>query len=142
MNYFIFLKTGTVRGMVSRSVRTSERLWQISTPVSPRKWGRMIMSGRKNRPWRADARMVARTLKRMVCSIMLLMVVNAERGSTASWQRKATEPTATTSGSLRKVSTISGAKMKPSVDTTSRKEEPAVTLKRNPSRTRRYSLAP
>ena len=68
------LNVQAMMGMVSRNEQAPLRAWQASTPMIPHTLGRMMMSGMKNSPQRADARMLARHgLRQTYISMLLAM---------------------------------------------------------------------
>lgn len=71
------------------------------------------MSGMKKSPLRAAATMLALTGLRMVCISMLVSTMLATSGKLSTCHRKATEPTATTAASSRKMLMMEVEKMKP-----------------------------
>ena len=52
--YFNALKPFTAIGTASRNDSKSAQAWHISTPRRPKKCGRMIIKGMKNRPLREE----------------------------------------------------------------------------------------
>ena len=133
MSYFFFLlmslKALQAIGTAIRKEQTSAHAWHISTPNSPKKRGRTKMSGMKKRPLLAAATRLARIGLRMVCISMLVSTMVATRGKLMTCHFKATEPTATTSGSLRNSSMIGSAKRKPMMAQATRNTVPHLMQK-------------
>ena len=97
---------------------------------------RMKMSGMKKSPLRAAATMLALTGLRMVCISMLVSTMLATSGKLSTCHRKATEPTATTAASSRKMLMMEVEKMKPRRAQTLRKTVPHLMQKKKASFTR------
>ena len=94
------------------------------------------MSGMKKSPLRAAATMLALTGLRMVCISMLVSTMLATSGKLSTCHRKATEPTATTAASSRKILMMEVEKMKPRMAQTARKTVPHLMQKKKASFTR------
>ena len=85
---------------------------------------------------------VAGTVRPMVWSIMLLMVIQPWKKKVTHWNRSATVPMEMTSGSSRNRAMSWGAKTNPTAPAASRKTVATFTQNQKPSRTRWYSWAP
>ena len=119
------------------SVNTSAAVCVISTPKSPKIFGRSRISGIKQMPFLADEVMDAFTPFPIDCSIILLMITIAESGKAQHCACSATFPTATTSGSSRNTVITSGAKIKQPTASTLRNTVPHLTQNQKPSFTLR-----
>ena len=124
-------------GTAAARVRRSETDWAIWTPRSPNgDRERSHTRGMKKMPCRAMATKVAGTVRPMVWSIMLLMVIHAWKKKVTHWNRRATVPMAMTPGSSRNRAMSCGAKANPSAPITSRKTAATFTQNQKPSFTR------
>ena len=108
--YFSCLSSVETSGIVRKNVRTSDTVWVIWTPVSPKNIGRIMIRGIKNIPFLAEDMILAFTPLPIDWSIMLDMTIGEERHMTEAWHLSAKLPTLITSVSFLNQPTISGAK--------------------------------
>ena len=130
--YFCLGITGAARA----KEQTSAHAWHISTPRSPKQWGRMMMSGMKKRPLLAAATRLARMGFLMVCVSILVNTMKATSGKLSTCQRRAAVPTLTTSFSSLKRVMMDSAETNPATAQTVRKIVPHLIQKVKASFTR------
>ena len=95
------------RGIASKNVKISLTIWHISTPRRPKNVGKIKMRGRKNKPCLAAATIDARTAMPMDWRSILLITIPPLKVKLIQEKRSAAIPTAVTSGSPFRNSSIS-----------------------------------